>query len=590
MLSPDPRRQAGAGPQRPPELALCLPRAALDAQLALALQAARPGAAPTGGPGTPGVTGIQGAHGGHGARPMPGWLAHGPLVLQPGWRQHRLLVATLQAGAPPRLPLQAAWTPSPAADALEPPPPRALALIYLARPDEPPPPELPTPGEQVRVPTAMDIGVAQGGPPLSASSAAASAVQQAWNAWVARAAPEYRLACSARVPDLALLWLRADGLVRLGYRPGDAWAAWAANPPPDGVRGDAFSHARAESPSAHWRDWLTVPQLQLPGADLLLLDLAAADRSDAASRPAPAGNIDTDQEGRYSRQAGALGPRPLRRLQDSRIALVGAGRIGSALAHSLTRMGCSLLVIEPDTMSPHSLDGDLAPWHEGRPKVEALKHQLRGLLRPGATLDVRMLPIASPAAGALLADADAVLCCVDNDAARLWANAWALALLKPLLTIATEVLPAGAEAELRLLPPATGCLSCCGGFAQAGRLPAQLALPGPVPTPADFREQRAGSLRSWNLMAAHAGLRLLEHLAAGRLRGALFRRLRETPDGGLQVQDWRPPATRPGDCPLCRRLGGAGLAAVRPGLVAALGAQAGGRVSGLPGAPQQPRW
>ena len=586
MSSSDLHRRAEAGPQRPPVLALCLPRAALDAQLALALQAGGLGAAP-------------GAAGAPGTRPRSGWLAHGTLVLQPGWGQHRLLVAALQAGAPRRLPLQPAWTPSPPADAVDPPAPRALALVYLAQPDEPPPPELPASGAQALVPGGEDDGEDGGAVHAPTHSAASSAAQQAWTVWVARAAPDYRLACTARMPDLALLWLRSDGLVRLGYRPGDAWAAWVASQPQDGAR----RGARADAALAARRGWLAVPQLQLPGAELLVLDLLApapprgllpasapaspasqnlaaraqraeTERPGLASPPGSASNIGAVSDGRFSRQAGALGAQLLRRLQDSRIALVGAGRIGSALAHSLARMGCSLLVIEPDTMSPHSLDGDLAPWHEGRPKVEALTHQLRGLLRPGATLDMRMLPIASPAVGALLADTTLVLCCVDNDAARLWANAWALALLKPLLTIATEVLPAGAEAELRLLPPATGCLACCGGFAQAARLPAQLALPGPVPTPADFRQQRTGSLRSWNLMAAHAGLRLLEHLAAGRVRGALFRRLLETADGGLQVQDWQPLATRRDNCPLCRRLGGAGLAAVRPGLVAALAGEA----------------
>lgn len=550
---------------------LCLPRAALDAHLIQALRAAAP--ATLRGDAAP-------------APPNPGWLAHGPLVLQPGWDGLRLLVAELLPGAPRRLPLPPVWAPPPAADALAPPPPCGLALVYVAAPDEAPPPALPA---------SLASQAAGAG---MASPLPAEAVQQAWSAFFARAAPEYRLACTALMPDLVLLWLRRDGLLRLGFRPGDAWAALQAG--------------RATPPTRHHHGWQALQRLDLPGADLLSLDLGpdtdtgididpvthrspllappAARLSGAAQLVAHGDHTSTpsasestpepDTEGRFSRQAGALGLGVLQRLQRSRIALVGSGRIGSALAHSLVRMGCSLLVIEPDTMSAHSLDGDLAPLHEGRPKVQALKHQLRGLLRPGATLDVRMLPVASPAAGTLLADADLVLCCVDNDAARLWTNAWALALLKPLLTIATAVTPQGAEAELRLLPPATGCLSCCGGFAQVRELATQLALPGPVPTPADFRQQRAGSLRSWNMIAAHAGLRLLEHLAAGRVRGALFRRLIETPDGGLQVQDWSPQPARRDHCPLCRRLGGAGLAAVRPGLLAALARQAASKASG----------
>ena len=178
-----------------------------------------------------------------------------------------------------------------------------------------------------------------------------------------------------------------------------------------------------------------------------------------------------------------------------------------------------------------------------------------------------------------------MFCAVDNDAARLWANAWALATLKPLLVVATGLHPHGAEADLHLLPPGSGCLACCGGFAQAAELPAQLALPGPVPTPNDFRQQRAGSLRSWGVMSAHAGLRLMEHLVAGRIGHALMRRLAETATGGLQVQDWAPTEHHRLACPVCQRLAGAGLGAVQPTLLAALAQQLAQRPAGSAGPP-----
>jgi hypothetical protein len=80
-------------------------------------------------------------------------------------------------------------------------------------------------------------------------------------------------------------------------------------------------------------------------------------------------------------------------------------------------------------------------------------------------------------------------------------------------------------------------------------------------------------LRSWSLVATHAGLRMLEQLVAGQLRQPLFRRLMETPDGGLQVQDWTPTEAERRNCPLCNRLSGAGLPAVTPALMRLLAEQ-----------------
>lgn len=370
----------------------------------------------------------------------------------------------------------------------------------------------------------------------------------AWDGWLARVAPDLRLATPALRPDVAVLWLRPhDGLVRALLRPGQGWQA-AVGYPPGAPRWQAFDH------------------LHLPGAEQLTVPLTGP--VPAPVRPAAEGPDEADNpDGRYSRMRGALGAAVLQRLQRSTIGLVGTGRAGSMLAHSLARMGCSLCALDPDAMSPHSLDGDLPPLHEGRPKVVALHRQLRGLLRPGASLELRQLAVSSPAAGAVLAGVDLIVCATDNDAARLWADAWGLAMHKPRLVVASGLHAHGAEADLRLLLPGAGCLCCTGGFAQLADLPAQLSLAGPVPTPATWQQQRPGSLRSWNGLVTHAGLRLLEHLLAGRVRQTLFRHLAETAEGTLQVRDWTPPPERRRQCELCRHLEGAGSGAVRAELL-----------------------
>lgn len=508
---------------------LVVARHALDEQLALALQSRT------------------------GPASLP-WLAWAPLVLQPTREGVQALTGELRAGAPPRLPVTRAGL----VDTIDPlglaRTPAGLLLLYVASDGELPPDE--ADGHAAHDRTAAG----------------------AWEAWLVARVPDYRLACTALVPTVAVLWLREDGRATAVLRLGEDWAAVAAG---------------VEDPGAPDRltRWQAFDDLALPGPQMLHMAIKASGLVTFAADPTSTGHDAeaADLDGRYSRQSAALGPQVLQRLQRSKVAVVGAGRTGSVLAHSLARMGCNLLVIDPDDISPHSLDGDHPPFMEGRPKVEGVQRLLRGLLRPGASVDVRRLPIASPVAGALLVDCDIVCCCVDNDAARLWANAWALALLKPLLVVAVDIHDHGAEAELRLLPPGCGCLACVGGFAQFDLLGEQLALSGPPTTPDDVRQQRRGSLRSWGVLAVHAGLRMVEQMVDGRLRGARFRRLAESEQGGLQVADAAPDGSQRLGCQCCAQFAGVGLAGVRPQALADLVIELRGRAfrPALTQAPQQ---
>lgn len=441
-----------------------------------------------------------------------GTLAHGPLYLQAPAGERMALVPQLQNGPPQRLPVTARIAPGPASAAGPaagaPSPPASLALVYRATAGEAPPPN----------PTA-------------------------WDAWLARCAPEYRLACTALVPDVAVLWLQADGAACGWLRTGDAWAA---------LQGE---QTRTR--------WLPMQHLALPGAYMLNTRRSSATTAPApsawqpASHPtaaAPTAAVTEEPTLRHSRLEGALGADVLHNLQASLWLVVGCDTTGSMLAHSLARMGVNLLVLDPAPMDAHSLDADLPPLREGQPKPVALQHLLRGLLRPGARCDARVLSVASPAAGSLLALADGLLCCSANPQARLWANAWAQALLKPLLAVRTTAGAAGCAAELQLVLPGAGCLAC--GQNQAPAAAVAPARPAP---------------RSWQGVAAHATLRLLEHLYAGTATTPVVRHLAETPEGGLDVQDRSVPAPARLHCPLCQRLAGRGLAAVRGAMLDAAG-------------------
>lgn len=375
--------------------------------------------------------------------------------------------------------------------------------------------------------------------------------------WVRQHAAAWRLTSRALRPALALLWVAQDGNGFLGWRSGTG-------------------------------EWSSMESLELPGSGLRRVRMTPA-RSLALVGSAPS-SPDTEDHGRpsslpdllertpdqdpdldrYSRQRLALGATVLHTLQTRTTVLIGLGRTGSPLVHSTVRLGMPVLGLDPDVIEPHNLDGDFSPLHEGWTKAAALRKQLTPLARPGAAPDLRALDVASPAAGALIAATDgAIVTCVDNSRALVWANAWALALNRVHIVIASGLSGPGglAEAEIRVLLPSEGCVVCAGGLAESlARVRERLTEPstdGRAPRAGRFDAERPGSLRSWSVLAGHHGLRALEQVVAGRVRHSLFRRLTEQDDGGLRVEE-RAVLRQAGGarCRVCEQLGGGGLRAV----------------------------
>lgn len=366
------------------------------------------------------------------------------------------------------------------------------------------------------------------------------------DAWLLQTAPAWRLATTLLRPALLVLRLDRERGARAAWR--SALGAWHPVP-------------LLELPGSRQRQvWLPASALSVsadpffPNSDpaLPLLTQALVDVDD----------LDIDRD---SRQRGGLGPQTHHRFRHGMLGLVGLGRTGSGVATTAVRLGWRVVGLDPDTVQPHNLDGDFLPLHEGLPKARALQKSLGSLARPGAAPDMRSLSVSSPAAGALTAHCDlGLLTMVDNLPSLVWAAAWALATLKLHVCVATGLDGEGglAETEIRVLLPGRGCPLCIGGLAEPlAQVRAQLARGEGEGTPDDFRRQRPGSVRSVSIVAGHLALRAMEHVVQGRLRSSLFRRLRESPEGGLGVQDqpvWRAPI----GCPFCRQFQGAGTAQV----------------------------
>ena len=247
----------------------------------------------------------------------------------------------------------------------------------------------------------------------------------------------------------------------------------------------------------------------------------------------------------WSRSVGALGESNWRRLVSLRVVVVGCGRSGSLVAAALARFGVrQLTLIDPDEIEPHNLgEMDLVAWRDvGRPKVEAVAERLEEFW-PGRKTSVRRVAASILALESLLAvkDAEFIVCCVDNAAARLATSFLATLYLKPMLDIGTGVMnenPVGPTrrmgADIRLVMPGR-CLVCWGGIAgikqavalysnssrdsndDSSRGPIRAQFPSGLMLGRNWRHERAGSLRSLNGVAVNLGLRLLEDFVADRI-------------------------------------------------------------------------
>lgn len=278
---------------------------------------------------------------------------------------------------------------------------------------------------------------------------------------------------------------------------------------------------------------------------------------------------------RWSRLIGALGgPEVWQRLTTLRYCLIGTGRTGSLVAQTLSKYGVQALsLIDPDVLELHNLDAMDAVTADdlGHFKAKAIAAHLH---HAGPHTRVTALPhsVLAPEVRLAVKMADVLLCCVDDDAARLVCGALACSYAKPLLDIGTGIFtaahtpsaapslpPAGHNqrqmgADVRLILPGEGCLLCWGGVANPQAALAQWragladsATLAPLRRP--WQAERAGSLRSLNAVAAHLGIRLLEDLVAGRLTQSVWLQLEVDAQGVPSLQPVS--ATPRAACPLC---------------------------------------
>jgi hypothetical protein len=297
-----------------------------------------------------------------------------------------------------------------------------------------------------------------------------------------------------------------------------------------------------------WRGWV------FSGGDVHPL---AGFRIVSAGMPGAGADAPVADE-RWSRTVHAVGERAFWKVVNSSVAVVGASRLGSAVAFQLASVGVRrLTLVDPDTVELHNVVGmtGVTADDAGEKKAVALARRLVAF-RPD--LAVTAVPHDFLHRQTRLHGADLIVTAVDRDAARLKAAGWAHDHAVPHLDLGTGVTADGIgrllAGDVRLLLPGAGCVRCVGGLGDLDQAEYELyappdAAPRRRPEPWDARG-RLGSLPTLNVLAAGTGVQLWLDLLNGDLTGSMWHRLRWLPGRGLETAAAL--VTAAPDCPVCR--------------------------------------
>jgi len=166
---------------------------------------------------------------------------------------------------------------------------------------------------------------------------------------------------------------------------------------------------------------------------------------------------------RYSRQVlfPAIGREGQKRLAESRVAIVGCGATGTAVASLLARAGIGkLLIVDRDYVEPSNLQRqslfDEADAAESLPKAIAAARKI-GAFNSEVEARAEVADLTPENIAALLGDAALILDATDNFETRYLINDFAVKNGKPWIYAAAV---AAYAVTMNIIPGETACLSC----------------------------------------------------------------------------------------------------------------------------------
>ncbi len=325
--------------------------------------------------------------------------------------------------------------------------------------------------------------------------------------------------------------------------------------------------------------------LVLPGAGMHHLHLetwpsAVLFRRVTRARTARDAVARRPEDTRWSRTISAVGGEMVwQRFNRLHIAIVGCGRSGSLAAVTLARLGARhLSLVDPDSIELHNLGEMDAVTNTdvGSSKAHTIAAHLHDIMdasrgsRAGPIFDSIIAPLNSREAHDACRQADVLICCVDNDAARLSLGMLATLHHKPLLDIGTGVrfsheaearspTPDNRQmgADVRLIVPGSGCILCHGSLSDYPQAIVE-AIGGRSPASSETgaweRERPGGSSRALNEIAVHHGIQLFLDLVAERVTRSVWARIEIDGTGRLSAS-YQEPTGNTSSCTLCNRAG-----------------------------------
>lgn len=173
----------------------------------------------------------------------------------------------------------------------------------------------------------------------------------------------------------------------------------------------------------------------------------------------------------YDRQIKAFGEEGQRALANLKVAIIGAGGIGSIVTEGACRLGVkNLTLIDHDVTTADSLNRWQGgrPGDVGKPKVKVLAKRLRAMF-PEMRATAIALPLTHPKALAAIKGLDVLIGAVDNHLTRFILNRLSVQYLIPYLDAATAITKGERENNNRMellsrlgvvVPGTTACLDC----------------------------------------------------------------------------------------------------------------------------------
>lgn len=170
----------------------------------------------------------------------------------------------------------------------------------------------------------------------------------------------------------------------------------------------------------------------------------------------------------FDRSVRAFGPAIQSALGNLRVAVVGCGGTGSAVAEQLVRLGVRrLMLIDADTLTASNVTRvyGSTPADIGRPKAEMLRDHL-GAVAPDLECESVVSMVTLEPTARRLTSRDLVFGCTDDNAGRLVLSRAASYLLTPVIDVGVllssdaEGILTGIDARVTVLAPGSACLVC----------------------------------------------------------------------------------------------------------------------------------